>query len=242
MRPSRVGDDSAEIRLLDGGLLTMTRGCEDAAFAFPSAPSAAELLHPYLAPAAALAQLWAGAEAIHAGAFAFAGGAFLLLAGKEGGKSTTLGFLAHQHGLPVLADDLAVITDGMVLPGPRCIDMRRPTGPDPWPVPAGDPPVLSGGQTVRAGERRRLTLPPAPTPLPVRGIVLLAWGDRVALTEPPAAERLRSLISQRMFRASVSADHHALLDIAALPTVRLERRRDADGLIGATSALLRYLA
>jgi hypothetical protein len=45
-----------------------------------------------------------------------------------------------------------------------------------------------------------------------------------------------------MFRAQVSADHRALLDIAALPTVKLERPRNADGLVGATSALLRYLA
>src|SRR5204862_5782827 len=116
---------AADLPLVGGGRLRMRRGDERAVFSFAELPPDEDLLHPYLAPAAALAHLWAGREALHGGAFATSAGAVALFAEKDGGKSTTLAWLAAEHRLPVLADDLVVLRNGAVLSAPRCLDLRR---------------------------------------------------------------------------------------------------------------------
>jgi hypothetical protein len=232
-RPSELTTDRADLRLLGGGRLRMARGDGRVTFSLPQPPSVDELVHPYLAPAAALAQLWQGNEALHAGAFATGSGAVLLLGGKEDGKSTTLAWIARRHRLPVIADDLAVIVGGSVLAGPRCIDVRANS--------EIDPDALGGEQVVRGEERRRVTLSPAPGALPIVAVVCLRWGDGPALEQRSVAERLPTLIGQRMFHAQLALDPVSVLDLAGLPMLTLTRPRGERGLEAGIELLLDHL-
>jgi hypothetical protein len=233
-RPSQVSALGADLRLLGGGRLRMSSGESRARFAFAQAPSADDLLHPYLAPAAALSQVWRGNEALHAGAFAAGGGAVLVLGAKQGGKSTTLAWIARQHGLPVLADDLAIIVDGAVLAGPRCLDLRSDA--------EIDPSALGDGRLVRARARRRIPLPGAPDRLPIAAIVALRWGARTGLDPLPVAQRLPALLPQRMFHAQLAIDPVAMLRLLGVPMWTLTRPRGEPGLAAGVTALLDQLA
>ena len=228
---STLDGTAADLQLVGGGRLRMRRRDERAVFSFRELPPDEDLLHPYLAPAAALAHLWAGREALHGGAFATAAGAFALLAEKEGGKSTTLAWLALKHGLPVLADDLVVLRSGAVLSGPRCLDLRGTL----------DGLDLDTAQMVRNGERLRLSLPPAPSEAPLVGSVVLRWGARTRLDEPAAADRLRELLPHRMYGDRLDGDQPALLQVAALPMLIVIRPRGEEGLREAARALSDYL-
>jgi hypothetical protein len=230
---SSLDGTAADLQLDGGGRLRMRRGAERAVFSFPELPPDAELLHPYLAPAAALAHLWGGREALHGGAFATSAGAVALLAEKEGGKSTTLAWLAVKHRLPVLSDDLVVLRRGAVLSGPRCLDLRRTrtlNGLD-----------LDTAQVVRNGERLRLSLPPTPSETPLIRSVVLRWGPRTQLDEPAAADRLQELLPHRMYRDRLGGDLPALLQVAALPMLIVTRPRGEEGLREAALALSDYL-
>ena len=230
---SSLDETTAEVRLVGRGRLRMRRGDERAVFSFPELPPDEDLLHPYLAPAAALAHLWAGHEALHGGAFATPAGAFALFADKEGGKSTTLAWLAVKHGLPVLSDDLVVLSSDAVLSGPRCLDLRR--------TPTLNGLELDTARVVRSSERLRLTLPPTPSETPLIGSVVLRWGPRTRLDEPPAADRLRELLPHRMYGDRLRGDPSALLQVAALPMLIVTRPRGEEGLREAARALSDYL-
>ena len=221
--PSQLDAVAADLALLGGGRLRARAGDRVVRFALPDAPSHAELLHPYLAPAAALMWQWAGEEALHAGAFELDAGAVLLFGTKESGKSTQLAWLAREQGLTVLADDLAVIDEGRVLAGPRSIDLRGP--------------VASGGVAVRSGERVRVSLPPAPTSSPVACSVLLEWGPELKLSRVPPARRLEVLAGQRTYPPLLGRPG-ALLDLAARPMFTLARPARLDSLEATTAALL----
>jgi hypothetical protein len=224
--PSRLDAVSADLALLDGGRLRACHGETVVRFSLPLVPSAADLLHPYLAPAAALVWQWAGREALHAGAVASEAGAVLVFGHKGAGKSTVLAWLAGEAGRPVVADDLAVIDAGGVLAGPRSIDLRSP--PPPSPV------VIA---PVRDGERVRLSLPPAPLSTPVIGSVLLEWGPRLELTPVPASQRIALLAAQRTY-PPLAGDPGALLELAAQPMFALRRPQQLDQLEGTVTMLL----
>jgi hypothetical protein len=163
-----------------------------------------------------------GRDALHAGAFVIDGRAWLLLADTCGGKSTLLAALSAT-GLPVLADDLAVIEGGCVLRGPRCVDLRseprsarhrgrdevRPVAPTPL-------------ERANGGERWRVSLPAAPARAALHGFVRLRFGRDLSLSPVPPAERLSTIARHRMWPA-IRADPSATLAAAALPMVELER-------------------
>jgi hypothetical protein len=192
-------------------------------YSLASVPSDADLAHPYLAAGAALAWQWRGGEALHAGVFAAPAGAVLLFGEKESGKSTTLAWLAHHRAVAVIADDLAIIADGRVLPGPRCIDLRS--------TPA------SPGVAVRDGERVRVSLPHAPSPPRLAGSAVLAWGGERAMAAVPTRERLSTLARQRTYRA-LRGDAVTLLDLTALPMFRVVRPHDPSALADVSDAVL----
>jgi hypothetical protein len=231
---SRLDCEHADLRLHPVGRLCMRRGEDRADFSFPDPPADETVLHPYLAPAAALAQLWAGREAFHGGAAATAAGAVALFADKQGGKSTTLAWLASEHALPVLADDLIVLDDGAVLAGPRCLDLRRDTILDRL---ADDHVELAP-----ARDRLRLTLDQAPAETPLAASVMLRWGAKVAIAELPPLERLRRLLPNRMYRDRLSGNPEALLKLTALPLFTLTRPRGRAGLQEGARALLDHFA
>jgi hypothetical protein len=208
--PSCCDPDSADLRLLGGGRLRARRGSGAVDYVLPAIPPDADLLHPYLAPAAALVWRWAGREAIHAGAFVGGRGAVVVLGGKNAGKSTTLAWLS-QVGQSVLADDLAVVDDGHVLAGPRSIDLRVPLTP-----PSED------ARRVRGGDRTRVTLPEAPRRLPVAGVAVIAWGPRVQVTSVAVEQRWGFLAPQRSL-PSLPDNAVSLLELVAAPTLLFTR-------------------
>jgi hypothetical protein len=222
-----VGPDRAELPLHDGWV-TVDREPAHVTFHLPSPPPADDLVHPYLAPAAALAARWAGRESFHAGAVVADGGVWIVLGDKEAGKSTTIADLA-LHGHMVLADDLAVIDGDAVLAGPRCVDLRETAAAQ---LGAGEPLGFVG---VR--ERWRLQLPPVPPALPLRGWVTLAWDDEVAVDIVEGAERMLALVPFRSVRLAPDAAE-VLMQLASYPVLRLRRPQRWDALAGARERLL----
>ncbi len=84
--------DRAEISLLDGGWISLTRAGR-ADFTLPYAVSAEELLHPWLVPAAATFNGWFGRQVLHGGVLAREGRALAVLGEKEAGKSSLFAWL-----------------------------------------------------------------------------------------------------------------------------------------------------
>jgi hypothetical protein len=228
--PSILTRESADIRLIGGGRLRLERGRDEAVYFLTDRPTDEELLHPYLAPAAALRWQWSGREALHAGAVGVGSGAILLLGAKESGKSTTLSWLATVGQAAVLTDDLAVM-DGMeVMAGPRSIDLRiDPGGASPR------------GQVVRRGERDRLQVAGGPSTLPVIGLAVLEWGDDLGFTSIPFADRLDVIARNRTF-PQVPADPLAMFDLASVPMIRASRPKDMGRLGEFGQRLLDYFA
>ena len=227
-RPHRLDRHIADLPLLGGGRMVLRRGEGVVRYCMPVPLTDAELVHPFLAPAAAAFWTWEGALALHAAALLTPAGALLVFGAKGSGKSTTLAALAAQ-GTPVVADDLAVVRDGLVAAGPRGIDLRTgAAGLGEW-----------RGQVVRpsGGGRLRLSLPPVAAHSPVAGIVLLAWGDEVRLRPVAPGARIGVLAAQRSF-PGLGADPVALLELAALPTAELVRPPGRVGLDRAVQALL----
>lgn len=214
----------ADLGLIEGVWLSASATDERVVFTAEWELTDAELIHPFLAPVAALHWLWRGRETLHAGAVLLGGGAVLLLGDKEAGKSTTLAFLADA-GHPVLSDDLIVVSPEMTMPaGPLSIDLR--------------PSMATTGEPVRGGQRNRLSLAQTPITgeIPIRGWVRLSWDERTELTPLSGAERLTALASARRVRR-LEGDPEAVLNLSALPAYHLSRPRTL-GALAPTSALL----
>ena len=226
--PAHLGASGARLSLDADDWLELDRGAQTATYRTPRPVDEDTLIHPRLAPAAALMARWLDREALHAGAFLAAGGAWGVAGANEAGKSTLLAGLALR-GTPVFSDDLLVIDRaGLAYAGPRCIDLRRPE-------------VLGDGvrdrlRPVREGTRRRMDLPPVVAVAPLRGWFLLEWGSRVEALPCRAEARLGGLLAQRRW-ATTAIDPRVLLCLAALPTWTLRRPPGAEHL-APTLALL----
>jgi hypothetical protein len=226
--PEYAGDDRAELQLRSGGRIEIDRVAGTVRFeiAHPVRPD--ELVHPYLAPAAAVIARWHGHESLHAGAFAVDGSAWGVLGTREAGKSSTLAWLALA-GAEVLCDDLLVVDGRTALVGPRSIDLRADAADR---LGAGEPIGVTG-----ARERWRLRLDGAGDGHALAGWIFLAWGDRVATRSLGASERIQRLIPQRATSlAPTRAD--AVLDLATLPAWEVSRPRDWASLPQAGERLL----
>lgn len=226
----RVDEDEATVVLL-GAVAVVRRTPAQAVFRFDAEPSADALVHPYLAPIAGLFAHWHGRESLHAGAFVAAGGAWGLLAEREGGKSSTLARLALD-GVPIVTDDVLVVEGNRAFAGPRAIDLRR--------EPAEALGVGEALGVVGARERWRLRLDSTAGAFPLLGWVFLAWGEELSLTRVPAGERLQRLAAERTIRLS-PRDPSSLLGLAALPAFELRRPRRWSSLEEATKLLLASL-
>jgi hypothetical protein len=224
----RVSTQHAELALLEGGRVFIEREEGRAVFTGTNPPRPEELVHPFLAPVAAIYAYWLERESFHAGAFVAGDGVWALIGERESGKSSTLAWLA-LHGHEVVCDDMLVLADGNALVAPRSIDLRpeaaRALG-------AGEPLGRVG-----ARERWRMTTGDVRGELAPRGWIFLAWGDRVEIVRLPAAERLRRLSANRGTRLPV-ADPLYLLELAALPAWELRRPRGWHSLASAAERLL----
>jgi hypothetical protein len=211
----RLGEERAEITLRSGGVLFLDRAEARAEFVTPRPLTADELAHPGLAPVATVTARWLGRQSFHAGAFALGHDAWALLAEREGGKSTTLAWLASR-GHQIICDDVLVLDGDAALPGPRILDLR---GESAQRLGLGD---YRG--TVGLRERWRVALDCVPASVRFRGWVFLAWGDDVAVEPVRAVERLARLAPHLGLRVP-PAHPDRLLELAALPGWEFRRPR-----------------
>lgn len=226
-----VTDSDAALRLQTGGEIRMEREPGVVVFRLRRRLRELELIHPYLAPVAAVANYWFDRESFHAGAFMLNGAAWGVLGEREAGKSTLLASLALR-GITVLSDDMLIIDGDVPFAAPRSIDLR--------PEAARHLGVGESLGVVGARERWRLHLAPLTGSAPLRGWIFLSWGDRVETSRVVPHLRVARLGAQRGVRLA-PRDPARLLDLAALPAWELRRPPDLGRLEVATDALLELL-
>ncbi|KQS68825.1 hypothetical protein [Modestobacter sp. Leaf380] len=213
-----------------GGHVRLDRGGMAAHYVTDREIPHEHLVHPYLARVMASAAAWLDRDALHAGAIDLDGRAWGVLGTRDSGKSSLL-TQAHVLGLPVLTDDVVVIADGEVLPGPASIDLRE-----------GAAEHFGIGEALgRVGrrDRWRVTLPPA-SAAPLAGWVLPLWDDDVSVTPVPLTSRLPVLMVNRALPGP-PPDPAQFFDLAALPIVVWRRPRDWTRMAEATDVLLEHL-
>jgi hypothetical protein len=223
-----VTADAAELALKTGGRLSIDRRRGVARFAVPRPVADAELVHPYLAPVAAVVSHWNGRLSFHAGAFVAGGGVWALVGEREAGKSSTLAWLALQ-GHQVVADDVLVVCEGKAYAGPRSIDLRCET--------AERFGVGEALGMVGARRRWRVSLPGVDAELPLRGWVFLGWGDRLEVGPLPGSRLLGELMRHLTLRIQPTRPR-GLLELAMLPAFELRRPRGWESLTETTDRLL----
>ena len=203
-----------------GGFVLVRRDGLSATYHLPAPIGAEALVHPYLAGPVAIVSTWLGRQVLHAGAIHNEGLVVALAGDREAGKSTLLSVLGDR-GLPVLTDDLLVMSEGWAFPGPRCVDLR-----------SGASAHLSRGRDLgilgnRERHRSNNSVAAPPEGGPLSRIVFLEWGDRLGLERVPAAERLPRLLAQTTVRAEVALpDPMAMLALARLSVECLTRPGD----------------
>ena len=222
-----VTDSEAELRLQTGGEVRIER---DGLVLFTTRRLVEgwELIHPYLAPVAAVAGYWFDRESFHAGAFVVDGAAWAVLGERDAGKSTLLASLALR-GVTVLSDDMLILDGVAPFAGPRSIDLRSAAARH---LGVGEPLGIVG-----ARERWRLRLGPITASAALRGWIFPVWGNQTDVSELTPHERVARLGSQRGLRLPAK-DPARLLDLAALPAWELRRPRDWDALDAATNLIL----
>lgn len=218
----------AIVALLPSGWLELDRERASATYHVPAPIGIEALIHPYLAPAAAVAALWQRWNPYHAAGVVIDGGVWAISGAREVGKSTLIAALAAR-GHVVMADDLLVLRDGNALAGPRTIDLR-------------DGHAAGLGATRELGvtgmrERWRVDLPPAPPEAPLAGWIYPEWGEATSIDAPPLAERLERPQQQRAATLDPPSPEHAMW-LARLPALVFRRRRSWDDLDTSVTALL----
>ena len=213
--PEHVDDDRAVLRLRSGGRVLIDRHGGRVRFELPHAVTPDALVHPYLAPAAAVIGRWLGRESVHAGSIAVGGRALGVVGARGAGKSSTLAWWALQGG-DVLCDDLLVLDGRTTFTGPRSIDLREDAAAR---LDAGEAIGVTG-----ARERWRLRLGPIGDRHELAGFVFLAWGDALTVRSLSARERLMRVVPQRGLRLGPARDD-AVLELAALPAWEVSRPR-----------------
>ena len=212
--PAWVTDRAALVDLSgDAGFIEFDRAARAARYVTAQPLREAAIVHPYLAPVAALFAWWDGLAAFHAGAFVVEGGAWAVLAERGGGKSSTLAWLAAA-GFDVVADDLLVVAGGRVAVGPRCLDLRPDAALH-----------LGVGENVGilgARPRWRAPLPSMAAELQLSGFVYLDWANEVAVAEVRGAQRLARLLESQAVHLPPS-NRVAYLELAALPAWTFSR-------------------
>lgn len=204
----RVGPEEAKFHLENGGAVEIDRPAARARVVTPERIGVTELIHPYLAPIAAIFAYWLGRESFHAGAFVARSGVWAVFGERGAGKSSTLGWLALQ-GVPIVCDDMLILEGYRAFPAPRSVDLRREAAEM---LGAGEPLGVVG-----ARERWRLTVPQVDGELTLAGTVFLSWAPEAGVTRLRPAERLARLRDQRGVRIP-PREPEALFTVAELPS------------------------
>jgi hypothetical protein len=226
--------DAAQVVLeASGGVVKLERDPPRALFRLPGTFRDDALVHPYLAPAAAVHSVWLGRPSFHGGAVVVGGAAFGVLGERGQGKSSLLATLS-LGGCDVLCDDLLVLDGPTAFAGPRSIDLRED----------GHAALGAGEPLGRLGsrDRWRLRLGSIAPAVPLRGWITLGWGDDISALPIPPAERIAILL--RHASLTVVADTHplTLLELAGLPAWELVRPRSWDAVDRAAETLLAAIA
>jgi hypothetical protein len=231
-REDRVWEHRIELVLQTGGWVDIQRLEPRAVFHVPAPLDDGALVHPYLAPVAALTARWFGRESFHAGAVVIAGGAWALVGDKGAGKSSTLAHLSLS-GYDVVTDDMLIVDEGRALAGPRCLDLRAETAAR---LDLGTPLGVVGDR-----ERWRMQLGPLAPRVPLRGWIVLSWHDRTEVSAVHGAKRLAVLGRHRAVRLP-SSRPEVLLELSSLPVLELRRPHRWDALPEAAERLLDAVA
>jgi hypothetical protein len=217
---ARVGPRKALLGPPSGGSILVDRTERQIVVTSTPPRTSGELIHPTLAHAGAIVAWWSGHESFHAGGFVVDGGAWGVLASRGGGKSSTLAVLAAA-GVPIVADDLIVVSAGSAFVGPRALDLRPDAARQ---LQAG---AVTGGAGPR--ERWRLELGPSPVTAPLRGWFVLGWGETVEARRLGGSELLQLLGAQRAVNLP-PVDPAVLIHLASLPAWSVERPRELETL------------
>ena len=216
-----LNDHAAEVPLIESSWLSISRGpAATATFQTTRVLDRAELLHPWLVPAAATVNVWNGRKVFHGGIVSDGECAVAIVGGKEAGKSSLLAWASAQPDLFVMADDLVVADGRTIFAGPSTVDLRLTSLAH---LPNGTP----GSCLVRGDTRARLVVPSGPPTAHLVGVVVLTWSTVPALELRPVqpADRLGHLLPHAMIGA-LPLGHAGVLDIVRYPTWQLSRPRD----------------
>ncbi len=169
--PEHITADSALLHFGDGSSAQVSRESPGGSVRlFLSRDvSRCDLAHPYLSVTGMLNAYWGDGLGLHAGAVVIDGRAWVIVAAKGGGKTTSLALL-DRAGHPVLADDLSVVGPQLqVHRGPRFLDLRREVAER----------LAIGEDRGFIGMRRRwrYRIRDAPLTAPLGGVVVPVWGD-----------------------------------------------------------------
>lgn len=228
---AQIGEDSARIPLLPEGTLLLERTTGAVTYQLSSPIGVEALVHPYLAPAAAVHAGWLGWDSYHAAGVVIDGAVWGIAGDRGVGKSTLVAALSAR-GLEVMADDLCVIQGDRALAGPRTIDLREQSAD-------------RFGATRELGvtgmrERWRLDVGPAPLSAPFAGWIYPEWADEVTVASVPLPDRLRRPQENRAATVTPPEPEHALW-IAGLPAYAFARPRSWDAMETSMDALLEAL-
>jgi hypothetical protein len=229
-----VEQSRARVRSAPSGWVDIDLSTHTTTLHLPHEPPHAHIAHPFLGSTAVVVADWLGLQSFHAGAFVTDRGAWAILGYKGAGKSSMLAALSRM-GVPILTDDLLVIGEELQgFAGPRCIDLRRETAS-----------ALSLGVhlgVVGTRERWRIQLDPIAAELPLAGWICLDWGEP-GILPVPTHERIRILHQSVALRV----EQHdpgiltRLMDLFALPMVRVRRRKSMATLTEMAEAVLDHV-
>lgn len=225
--PEEVEDNHASLRLRNGGQVVVSRTEGHAIISTARTLKQFEIVHPYLAPVAAVMAYWFGRESFHGGAVQVGDAAWGVVGDRDSGKSTLLAHLALGGGA-VVADDQLVVEGDTCFVGPRSVDLRRSAAER-----------LGGAAlgVVGARERWRVQLGAVPSQLRLAGWFFLEWGDALDLTPVVGAQRLERLVRHRGLLIP-PRDPSLLLDLARLPSFVLRRPRRWESLADCAELLV----
>jgi hypothetical protein len=198
----------------DSVVVDVDRSASRAVYTTPHPVSDEALVHPYLAPVAAVAAVWLDRQSFHGGAFVVDGGVWGVLGSRGSGKSSTLALLARD-GYQIFCDDLIVTDMTTAMAGPRSIDLRTEAANE-----------LGVGEDIGvAGTRARwrLRLGAVAPELKIRGWIHLDWSDTIELVPMRPIERVAALARHGAVNVVGAGQSTALLELSALPTWTLRR-------------------
>lgn len=211
-----VFDREARIGLAGGGEIRLDRDRQAITFATPEPLAPEAVLHPGLSAPAAVASWWLGRTPLHASAVVRDGRAWAIVGERGSGKSTMAALLVRA-GCGFLADDLLVVEGGRAFAGPASIDLRADAGAELGARPLG---------RVGSRERWRRSVDVAAAEVPLAGLVVLTWAaGEPRVVAAPVPERMAALAAHSMLPLAPER----LLDLLALPAIRLSRAPGLDG-------------